>query len=235
MKSTIFWRKTVFQLVLVGCGLFVALTLAAMLVYPGGTMKDHSTHGYRFFENVFSDLGRTQARNGEANPLSMVLFVIGLSAVGLGMVLFFIAYMQFFNETWLLRGLSWLGSAVGISSAACFIGIAWAPSDTSRLHNVFVLWAFRLFLAAVSIYIPALLLGRQLPRRQALTFLIFAGLLAGYLLLLTRGPRPNTLQGLVIQATGQKVIAYASIVSISVQAWWTLRYLPQSGMAAHKK
>jgi hypothetical membrane protein len=225
MKTSHFWHKSAFQLVLIGCGLFVTLTVIAMLAYPGGTMRDQSTHSYRFFENVFSDLGRTQARNGEANTLPMVLFVIGLNAAGIGMALFFIAYTQYFGEKWWLRGLSCLGSAAGVASAACFIGIAWTPSDVSRgLHNQFVLWAFRLFLAAVSVYIPALLLGRQVPRLQALTFLIFAGLLAGYLLLLTRGPRPNTLQGLFIQATGQKVIVYASIVSISLQAWWTLRW-----------
>ena len=49
-------------------------------------------------------------------------------------------------------------------------------------------------------------------------FIAFAVVLAGYVLLLTFGPSVRTWEGQMIQATGQKIIVYASIVSILVQS-----------------
>ena len=160
----------------------------------------------------------------------MILFVVGLCGAGSSLGLFFIAYTQFFRETWWLRGLSWLGTLAGAAAGMCFIGVALTPANLSQgAHGQFVLWAFRLFLAAVCLYLPALALGRQLPRRSALVFLVFAALLAGYIALLTNGPKPNTPEGLVIQAVGQKTIVYASIVSVGVQALGAARGRPDTG------
>jgi len=55
-------------------------------------------------------------------------------------------------------------------------------------------------------------------------FVLFAVSLAAYLLLLTYGPNIKTPAGLVIQATGQKVIAYVSILSVVSQSWLALRF-----------
>lgn len=49
-----------------------------MLFYPGGTTAIHSTIGYMFWDNYFSDLGRTIAWNGASNTVSFWLFNIGL-------------------------------------------------------------------------------------------------------------------------------------------------------------
>jgi hypothetical protein len=55
-------------------------------------------------------------------------------------------------------------------------------------------------------------------RRAVLVFGIFFGLLVAYLLLLEFGPSLTTYAGMLIQATGQKIIVYASITSIMLQA-----------------
>ncbi|MGC1254079.1 MAG: hypothetical protein WA867_00890, partial [Candidatus Acidiferrales bacterium] len=52
----------------------------------------------------------------------------------------------------------------------------------------------------------------------AFVFVAFAVLLAGYVLLLTTGPAPNSHEGLRVQVLGQKLIVYASVVSVLVQA-----------------
>jgi hypothetical protein len=227
MIQSSFWKKKALQTALAGCIGFVLLTLVAMLAYPGGTVTDHSTQGYRFSENFFSDLGRILARNGQSNLPSMAMFVLGLSGAAAALGIFFISYAQYFSQPIYLRILAWLGSATGVASAICFLGIAWTPTDLNRfLHVQFVLWAFRLFLVAVIFYIPTLLLGSQLPRQQAIVLLVFAGLLAAYLVLLTSGPRADSPDGLLIQAVGQKIIVYASIVSIGLLAWWTQKIHP---------
>ena len=63
MRSS-FRQKQAYLFIVVGCGLFVLLTIAAMFTYPGGTFTDETTVGYDFFRNFFSDLGRVTAPNG---------------------------------------------------------------------------------------------------------------------------------------------------------------------------
>jgi hypothetical protein len=56
---------------------------------------------------------------------------------------------------------------------------------------------------------------------------VFAGVLAAYVALITRGPGLETAQGVIIQATGQKIIVYAAILTIFVQSWGAIRVLRQ--------
>lgn len=218
-----FWRKTVFQVVIGGCLTFVIATIIAMLLYAGGTNGNAQTVGYSFFTNFFSDLGRTVAYNGAPNMLSMVLFSGALVIAGLGLALFFVAFTQFFNHTRWTRVLSILGSLFGVASAICFIGVAFTPADIARpWHGQFVLWAFGLFPIAAICYIPVILRRDSYPNVYAFSFIAFAALLILYFGLLRMGPRTDTPEGLLIQATGQKIIVYGSILSILFQSWGAL-------------
>ncbi len=210
----------IFRVVMASCGLFVVLTLIAMLFYPGGTPNDPNTTGYSFTENFFSDLGRTQARQGAPNTVSAVLFFIALAASGSSLVLFFAAMPRFFWQTRLGRILSLLGSVLGMAAGISFVGVAFTPANLFRgLHGQFVLWAFRLFPLAALCYLPAMFRQRSYPRRYAWAWVAFFALLAGYYLLITRGPDFDTPQGIIIQIIGQKAIVYVSIFSIFYQAW----------------
>ena len=55
-------------------------------------------------------------------------------------------------------------------------------------------------------------------------FAVFAVLLVAYVVLITTGPSTETANGLKIQATAQKVVVYAVIVSVFIQAWTALVY-----------
>ena len=220
MNSTSpFWHQRVFRLVEISCVLFVALTVGAMLFYPGGTLTDPSTSGYRFFHNFLSELGLTETHAGAANTVSFLLFVPALTLAGVGLALFFVAFTQFFVSSRLVRTLSLIGSLVGVVAGFCFAGIALTPANLlAELHIQFVLWAFRAFPVAATVYVAAILLEPRYPNRLAISLVAFAGLLIVYLFLLTGGPEPDSPGGLVIQATGQKVIAYASVFSVWVQS-----------------
>jgi hypothetical protein len=63
------------------------------------------------------------------------------------------------------------------------------------------------------------------PKVFAWVFAVFCLLLIGYYLLITNGPGFTSPQGLVIQAVGQKIIAYASIISIFFQSLGAYRFL----------
>src|SRR5579872_3769679 len=124
-----FWRRDVYTLVALACILFVVLTAVAMLLYPGGTILDATTHGYRFFENYFSDLGLTRARSGAPNLPSMLCFIVALVSVGLAFIAFLVAFTRCCaaapRALRLSRRAAWVGAITGVS----FIGIAASPRD----------------------------------------------------------------------------------------------------------
>lgn len=223
-----FWQKRIYLYVVIGCGLFVLLTVAAMFAYPGGTFNGEKTDGYNFFRNFFSDLGRVTAPNGQPNTVSMILFLTALTTVGIGMAFFFIAFRNFFVADRTGSWVSLIGTVVGVASGLCFVGIAFAPYDLFfDVHYQLVFWAFRTFLVAVGIYAYIIFRQNHYPRKYGWIFVVFTVFLAAYLLLLTYGPEATTPSGLIIQATGQKVIVYVSILSIMAQSWMAYS-LPRS-------
>jgi hypothetical protein len=191
-----------------------------MLIYPGGTRIDPDSAGYTFFHNFFSELGFTVTRNGAANPVAAPLFFVALTSAGLGLVLFFLVNLQFFWSRWYLKVLSVLGTICGVVSGMAYVGIAFTPANLlPGPHIQFVLLAFRAFLPAVIFYLLAILLNPEYPDRYAGVYLVFGVLLAAYILLITRGPSMENAQGVIIQATGQKIIVYAAILTIFLQSW----------------
>ncbi len=218
-----FWRFTAFKIVAVICALFVALTAAAMFIYPGGTSTDKTTIGYSFFGNFFSDLGITIAHNGQPNLIASIMFSIALVSAGAASILFSVAFLQFFTGNAANRILSGLGTLFGIIAGVCFIGVALTPANLfGGAHRNFVRGAFFTFLIAVLFYIVALFRAPY-PRAYTGVFIGCAVLLTLYLFLLFDGPDSDTPTGLLIQVTGQKIIAYAAIISVLIQAVGALR------------
>jgi len=218
MHST-FWQKNVFHYAFISCGLFVLLTVIAMFTYPGGLFTGELTSHYDFFRNFFSDLGRIRVEGGISNIVSAILFFFALSIVGNGLIFFFIAFRDFFKVDRIGNILSSMGTAIGIASGLCFVGIGFAPYDLFfDIHYQLVIWAFRTFFVAVSIYAYVIFRQTSYPRSYGWIFAGFAIFLAAYIGLLEFGPSAESPQGLVIQATGQKIIVYVSIISAMAQA-----------------
>jgi hypothetical protein len=217
----------VFQIAAWGAGAFIVLTLIAMFFYPGGTILDATTQGYRFFENFFSDLGFTTAHNGETNPISAGLFFVALCLAGLSLILFFFAFWRFFQAALPLRILSFAGTLVGVMAGICFIGVACTPADIRMgAHVFFVTWAFRLFPLAVVFYAAAIFTHPTYPRRYGWGMIGFMVCLVGYVLLLELGPDAfESTLGQTIQVVGQKAIVYCSIGSVLVQALGARKFI----------
>ncbi|MEO6990436.1 MAG: hypothetical protein ABI346_07660 [Candidatus Baltobacteraceae bacterium] len=221
VRTNAFWRLGVFRVVASACGLFFVLTLVAMLLYPGGSVAAPGAERYSFFLNFFSDLGQTHVGYGPlgaSNLVSMVLFVAALVMAAAALVLFFIAFAGLVGSAtsrWLARSAALFGVVAGVS----FVGVALTPWNHYLLaHNAFVAWAFRAFFAADLLLFAAVVLEPGFPRRFAWIFGAFAALLAAYVGLLTFGPTTTTALGSIVQATGQKVIAYASILTVCIQS-----------------
>jgi hypothetical protein len=200
------------------CVLFVVLTATAMLLFPGGRQQDPTSTGYHFFLNFFSDLGATTTRSGADNLASMVLFMSALVSLATVLVLFFLAFTRFFNGIPLL--LSQIGAVFGFVAAVGYVGVAATPwNRLLGAHNAFVQLAFGALFVTVMLNLIAILRTPDFPRRFAWVFLAFGALLFAYVLLIFFGPNPkfsNT--GAAIQSTGQKIIVYASVLTMLIQS-----------------
>ena len=99
------------------------------------------------------------------------------------------------------------------------------PADVNLdTHTVFVVWAFRLFPAAVLCYVIVMFREKGFTFEYAWELVVFLVFLIGYIFLLEFGPDIKSNAGMIIQAVGQKVIVYASILSVMIQSWGVRRY-----------
>ena len=212
-------RRWVFALIMFGCALFVVLTVIAMLFYPGGTMTNPTASGYSFFANVLSELGMTYTYAGQPNTLSRVLFTAALSSTGAGLAAFFLAFRQFFVVSRSGRVLSGIGSVFGLVCAISLVGAAFTPIDVhEQWHFGLVTCALGAFAAAAVLYASAIRRERDYPDRFALVFNVFGLLLLIYLFLVMLGPPRSAPEGMMLQATAQKIVVYASVISVFIQA-----------------
>jgi hypothetical protein len=213
-------KYQLFSFVMAACFLFLVLTSLAMVFYPGGTRPAPGTKGYLFFENFFSELGLSRTYSGGPNNVSFLLFTAALALAGLALALYFTLSPSLFWDSRNTRVLSMCGTFFGIISGLSFIGVALTPADLYQApHQLFVQLAFTTFFVGVVFYALAILLNRSYPNLYALVNITFGALLGVYIWLLFFGPSTNTPSGLMIQVAGQKIIAYAAIISVFIQAY----------------
>ena len=212
-------QRAMFGAVALCCVAFFVMTVIAMLLYPGGSVAVPESESYSFFLNFFSDLGQTHVGSGASNAPSMLLFATALTVVACGLTLFFIAFSRLFAVSTAAVWMSRLAIACGLVTSISFVGVALTPWNLYlQAHNVFVHWAFRSLLGAIVLLLVSTFLEPGFARRFGVYFVVFAALLAAYVVLLALGPSAATPQGSIIQATGQKIIAYASILAILIES-----------------
>ncbi|MEM7116480.1 MAG: hypothetical protein AAF614_28855 [Chloroflexota bacterium] len=211
---------------------FVLLTFVGMYFYVGGNSANPEAPTYSFFYNFFSEIGLTVAY-GQPNTIAAILFFIAMIGSGASLILFFIAFTQFFTEALPVRIFSLIGTVFGILSGISFIGVGFTPADVLLDPHVwFVFRAFQFFPLAVICYIIAIFLSKTMPHSFGYVFVVFALCLIAYLYLLTYGPSGQTDQGLLIQVTGQKLVAYASIISVLIQGWQAYKLADERQLVA---
>ena len=226
-------KQKLLSYVMAACLLFPVLTSLAMILYPGGTHSNPDTKGYRFFENFFSELGLTKSHAGGPQTASFILFTVALSLAGAAMVLYYFLAPSLFWDRAKLRFFSLVGSFFGVLSGLSFIGVALTPADLYLApHSMFVQLAFLTFFVAVTIYAGAIFINPGFPNRYGWVNLSFGVLLGVYIWLLFNGPSPETQTGLIIQVTGQKIIAYAAVVCMFITAYGSRRVLENKAQNA---
>ncbi|MBU2590875.1 MAG: hypothetical protein ABIJ24_04840 [Nitrospinota bacterium] len=203
---------------------FIVLTIVAIFFYPGGAILDQTGLGYPFFQAFYSELGMTVTSGGKSNLTSAIIFTIALTVTGLGISVFHIAIRRFFLEPGMVRTISTAGSVFGVISGVLYIAAALRPGNLFWEEHIFLATlASQSFLAAALCYTIAIFTNKNYPNVYALVYILFAVLLIGYILLCEYGPRVETSDGFIIQATCQKVIVLSAIVCKLIQSWGALR------------
>jgi len=200
----------------------VAAVLAgiAMLIYPGGTLRDHSTRGYSLTHNFLSDLGSTVTFGGQPNSLDALLFVSSLVIVVLGVGACLAGFVRLFAEDAATRNLARGTAVVGAFVCASFLGVAFTPEDRfMALHVQFTLWAFRAFPLVPLLLAVATARDARFPRRTTVAWLSLALLGVAYAGDLQWGPTLSTSGGLVFQVVAQKIVAVAAVTVIAYESY----------------
>jgi len=214
------WRKYAYISNMVGCIQFVILTFIGMLFYAGGTLLHPNRPGYSFFQNFFSEIGLTVAQSGEPNTISFIFFSLAFFIVGILLVPSFIAFPYLFRETRNEKLITKIGSILGLFTCFCFSGITFAPADIYlAAHAWFVRMGFSLGFVVSLLYSSAIYINPSYPKLYAYNFMLFTIFLGLYLILLFAGPSTETVVGLTIQATGQKIILYSFAICLFIHGY----------------
>ena len=213
-------RKWVFIFGVAVTLLFVFLSAYCMVIYPGGTISDPNYEGYSFFTNYFSDLGRTHNFLKKSNLISMLIFRSSITLVGIAAILFYMVITHFFTSSALCRNLSIIGSLTGIITGLGYIGIGFTPIDIMHsFHMMMVKLSFNSFLITVVLYAVAIYKSPIYPNFYAWVYSGFGIMLSFYILINIFGPDYNSTYGLSIHVISQKVIVYAQIICMMIQAY----------------
>jgi hypothetical protein len=223
------WKSYSFILIMGGSVQFIILTFVAMFYYKGGTYIDKTTSYYLFWNNFFSDLGRTVAHSGLPNRISFIIFTITLLIWGFSHIPFYIAFSFIFNENKNQKQLSKVGSFLAILAGISYMGIALTPSDIlNDAHNFFVIIAFSSIFLCIIIYSIVIYDNESYSNFYSYVLIISAIILAVFYISLLLMPNKSIEAGLFVQVVGQKIAMYTLLISGFIQgygAWKKLKFL----------
>lgn len=205
---------------------FVVLTAIAMFVYPGGAVFELGASRYLFLRNFFSDLGATVTPSGRANLASHLLFGVALGAVGLALALASSNWKVIVAKRQAARTAGIASQIVEIVAGLGFLGIAATPWNlVLDAHNGFVRLAFG-FLLVYDLCLLTIQIRNGWSIGYTAVNAIYLLLLVVYVGILFFGPGLDTQGGLEFQVAAQKIIVYASVVNLGLQAVAVRRALP---------
>lgn len=197
----------------------VALTGTSMMLYPGGTFLDESTHGYSFTHNFLSDLGGSVAFNYQGNMVGAVLFgsamLLGVFALGACIV----ASVRVLSAIAPARPFARLAAAAAVLVCGGYLVVAVTPQDRAMgLHQAFSLTAVHAFPVLTMLLAAATMRDDRLRRRATVGWVVLSLVLAGFLAVGHFGPGVESEHGLTVQVLAQKLMASAAILVLWLES-----------------
>jgi len=213
-----------FQLLFFSCLLFLISTAVAMLFFPGGTILDHNTKGYSFFNNFFSELGRWRTHNGETKWISFFGFELALIFHSVAMFVFNLKFLEATESKKLSKAAYYTALVSGSIFPFLLTGIAFTPCDLYLwYHMKFVYAAFGMLIPLSFAYTILIREHHLLPNKYGNVMLVIVFAIAIYILIMLFGPNPHKVG--YVQQTAQKIIVYSMIFCLLYLANGCRKYL----------
>jgi hypothetical protein len=214
------WRKNAFILMIIGPTQYIIFTTIAMVFYAGGTLTNPSNPGYFFWGNFFSDLGRIIALSGDSNVISFIIFIITALILSLTFLAFSFAIPSFFKQDKKQFLLSKIGSLLGIICISFFIAGIFTPWDIfSSTHLIFSNLFNITGVVVIFFYTLAILYNRKYTNIYAYLYLNLFSFAIIYTIILLNLPKSITIEGLIIQASLQKIVHYLFLLCFLIQGY----------------
>ncbi len=151
---------------------FIVITFTIMIFYP---------EGYSFLENTFSSLGLSVTK-GYSTPWNWFGFATATTVAGSLMVPFWLTIRTVFTETPIQRGLSWLGTILGVAAAPCLVGIGIFAADLFGVqHGWSTILFFILMALTIGVYSVVILLNKEYENGYAMVGIITVALCLLYI------------------------------------------------------
>jgi hypothetical protein len=213
-----------FQLLFFSCISFLVLTTIGMIYFPGGTILDHNTKGYSFFNNFFSELGRWRTHNGETKWISFYCFTLALLIHAVVMFVFNIKFLETTRSVKLNPTAHYVALFSGSIFPFLLAGIALTPCDLYLPKHMFcVRLGFGLLLPLSFAYTVLIRQHHLLPNKYGNVMMIIVFAIGLYLLMIFFGPSPREVG--YVQQTSQKIIVYSMVFSLLYLSIGTKKYL----------
>lgn len=214
-----------FRLLYVSCIVFITFTAIGMIYFPGGTILNHYTKGYSFFNNFFSELGRWRTHLGGTKWISFFCFEIALLFHSASMFIFNLDILKRTQSKELDEKIYYVALISGSLFPFLLAGIALTPCDLFLpLHMKFVYAAFGTLIPLSFSYTMLIRKHHTLPNKYGNALMIIVVSIAIYILIMKFGPNPKEVA--YVQQTAQKIIVYAMIFCLLYLAKGCIQYLP---------
>lgn len=197
-----------------------------MLFFPGGTILDHNTKGYSFFNNFFSELGRWRTHNGATKWVSFFGFEIALVFHSIAMFIFNIYFLRHTQSLQLNKTAHYTALISGSIFPFLLSGIAFTPCDlVLPQHMDFVYAAFGMLIPLSLSYTILIRRHHLLPNKYGNIMLVIVVSIAVYILLMKFGPSPKVVP--YVQQTAQKIIVYSMVFCLMYLTSGCMKYLSE--------
>lgn len=217
-------RLNAFQLLFFSCIAFIVLTSIGMLAFPGGTMLDHNTVGYSFFNNFLSELGRWRSWHGGPQWISFFSLDSALLLQATALFLFNIHFLRATNSIELHKTAYYTALISGCAFPFFLAGIALTPCDLYLPYHMFcVRVGFGLLIPLSFSYTVLIRSHHLLPNKYGNIMMTIVLAIFLYVLLIFFGPDPHKVG--YVQQTAQKIIVYSMIFSLLYLSTGCMKFL----------
>ena len=226
MKKLKNWKIFASLFIIFGPSQYIIFTAVAMLFYAGGTLINPLSPGYFFWGNFFSDLGRVIALSGVPNNISFVIFTITALILSFSFIPFAFAITSFFKNDRKLYIVVRIGALVCLSSIFFLMGTVLTPWDIfSNTHLIFANLFNITGVLGIIFFTIAVFYNKDYPNRYGFVYIVLLIVGIIYTIVLVSLPKSITLDGLIIQASMQKISQYSFLSCFLIQGYgaWKLQ------------